>query len=1144
MRINVRLLLITFLIVTIVSISSTIIYYNLSNRIIYTQQTKSILNSTNQFIFTFQEANTQLTNDFRTYLNNPGGFDIESSSVDFIFTVQKDSLIYPENLTSKKDKIDNRSIITIREFSAYYPNTIIKIHRTNNNSIYYGKLIDFEFLNSFGRKINSDIALLSNGIPIEISNDGLNSKYIMPLLDAGKKLKNKNNFDLVYSELNNEDFFAVYFRPASFNAGLTSKNNLSFLIFNTPNDSFDFRATLRLIMFIIIIAGTSLSLIFILLFTTKFRKQVALLTAAAETIGEGNLEYRVEIVSNDEIGTLGNTFNSMLDQLKIKEAAEKQYTDFIAMINKNPTLKEISDAALYKIINSTKLTFGILSLVDENNIRKISSFGLLEDPAHLKTNSNLYEKVIESEEPIEFNFSENFPVIKTGLTEITIKYLLITPIIYNDKVIAILELASESQPATDVNKYIESINEQLALGLANAEVVEQLENYIEQLKTLNENYQKQNEQISEQNKELIQLHEKLKEKAAELEVEREKAFELSRVKSQFLASMSHELKTPLNSILGLTELTLNDSTTLNRTKDRLNIVLKNGKKLLNLITNILEFSKLETSKLELNKSSFILNDFINELKLLAQPLFFGKKVLFEIHLSGTEELLISTDKIKLEHILNNLISNAAKFTTIGSVKLNVIVIDYQNIKFEVIDSGSGIPAEELEIIFKEFEQSSDSKVKKIGGTGLGLAIADKYIKLLGSSIDVESMLGKGSRFSFTLSNVIIEHIPTSYSPEKMISKEIKKILIAGNNRQAADFLKQILDCRNCNFIFQNDVEENSSDEKFDLIIINNDLSSIEHFNSLITLNSKYPEISKIFITLTPNGNLFSLKNTEFVTVHSLTASLKMIFNDDDNEPIIGLVENGMDENPVTPPNAILEKIPSGKFDIEDPEISKYDAFIIKPSINMFGIIQLINLNRFTSNQRVFILIPEELTEPDFKIINESFTQTIAAKKTSIQEITNLLASKLNISSDDFLLTSDTKDETNNASEVYPAGNSILIVDDDTDTLFTVSEILNNLGYKTFFAKNGLECISKLKTLVPDVVLLDIRMPEMDGFQTIKEIRKNEKLQSLKVIALTAHAMLEEKEIIKLSGFDDLITKPINNSILISKVGKFISTKKS
>lgn len=273
-----------------------------------------------------------------------------------------------------------------------------------------------------------------------VSNSQTNQLYNFYLEKVYSSLKYKNNFDLSGEELENIDFLASIYSPSNI---LTPAGRISFIIFSASKEAVEFRDAMRFISILVIGVSIALSVIIVLIFTTKLRKQVSLLSETAEITSKGNLSHRTKIILKDEIGKFGEAFNKMLDDLMAKEKAEKDYSEFITLLNKNPTLIEVSDQALAKIITSTGVTLGLLYLVEDNQLRMVSSFGISDKVIKPSGEIDFYKNVIKKKEIAEFDFKNNHPVIRTGIAEIKIEYLLVAPIIYNKNVIAIIELASE-----------------------------------------------------------------------------------------------------------------------------------------------------------------------------------------------------------------------------------------------------------------------------------------------------------------------------------------------------------------------------------------------------------------------------------------------------------------------------------------------------------------------------------------------------------------------------------------------------------------------------------------------------------------------------------------------------------------------------
>jgi HAMP domain-containing protein len=313
----------------------------------------------------------------------------------------------------------------------------------------YGKIINSEMLDDLSQRINADIALIWNGNPVDISNQMLNQNYIYILTQAIDNLKNKNNFELYLQGTESNDILATIFKPTS----IDKQDHLSFLIFATFEEAGQLRSTLKSVFLIIGFVGIALSLIFTFLFTDRIRKQITELSRATEQTYWGKYDNKIKVKSKDEIGKLGLAFNKMLDELEKKEIAKNEYAEFITLINRNPTLKEISDVALKKILDSCDFLIGGLYSVDDQ-VTRISSYGLDDRSEKRSEFSEFIKKVIKNKEGLEL-FDENLlPVVSTGLMNIKIKYLLFLPILYNNEPVALLELGSLNKPSEEVLDYL------------------------------------------------------------------------------------------------------------------------------------------------------------------------------------------------------------------------------------------------------------------------------------------------------------------------------------------------------------------------------------------------------------------------------------------------------------------------------------------------------------------------------------------------------------------------------------------------------------------------------------------------------------------------------------------------------------------
>ncbi|MGA9226182.1 MAG: ATP-binding protein, partial [Mesobacillus sp.] len=394
----------------------------------------------------------------------------------------------------------------------------------------------------------------------------------------------------------------------------------------------------------------------------------------------------------------------------------------------------------------------------------------------------------------------DFRVISTGLGEAAPKSILMAPVMMKDEVIAVVEIGSFTAFPSASQKLLENVLETLGIGITNIigrmEVerlllesqaqTEELQAQSEELQSQSEELQAQSEELQMQTEELRMMNEQLEERTHDAELKSEelqaakedleqKAMELqqsSTYKSEFLANMSHELRTPLNSILLLSEMMLDDQehALSEEQKEFSRVIHSSGQDLLNLINDILDLSKVEAGKLEVNFEEVFLTEFADRLERQFSQVAKNKNIDFNVSVSDNITPIIYTDEQRLQQVVKNLLSNAFKFTDKGSVSIKIEKADEREtmgcplaghsdtwVKFSVTDSGIGIPREKQQMIFEAFQQVDGAIMRKYGGTGLGLSISREFSQLLGGLCKVESQEGKGSTFT-----VIIPNLPQGY----------------------------------------------------------------------------------------------------------------------------------------------------------------------------------------------------------------------------------------------------------------------------------------------------------------------------------------------------------------------------------------------
>ena len=1177
MKISFRILIINFAIVALILGSSAVAYYSIMYNVLSSQHSKYLLNSANQFIYTFSGILQDTDDEFHFLAENGINKEFENSllnakNIDFILQTKDSTSGLIIRKVGKNNVYLPSSILTIKDFELNNPFALIKSELLPGGKKYYfGRIISNDFLDNLSKKINADVALIWKGSTAEISNASLNQKYTLVLNKAYNELSSKNNYDIYSLKTESSDILASIYKPTS---EFMKEGDFQFLIFTGLSETNDLRTSIKYLLIIIGFAGIALSLILTLLFTDKLRKQITNLSDATKITKEGNFQNKIKVHSKDEIGQLAEAFNTMLDELQKNEKAKNEYSEFITLINRNPTLKEVTDAALKKIIYTCGFTIGVLYTIEEGKLKPASLYGLNKDYT-LNINPDSYDAVVKNQETIEISSDENLPIISTGMLTLQIKNLLIQPIVYNGKVIAVIELGSITKPNEQVIDYLTKIKEQLAIGITNAIALSQLENLVAELKKLNEDYQKQNIQIRKQNETLLELHNQLKEKAAELEVQKEKAEEATRLKSHFLASMSHELRTPMNSILGLSELILEDKSLRGKNRERIEVVLKSGKRLMNLINDILDLSKIEAGKMEIHEEDVHLDELLREVESSIVPLVQQKEITFRIVRKTNTNIIINADRGKITQVLINLLGNAVKFTDDGFVELQVSSVNNKMLQFDIVDSGIGISEHDQEVIFEEFRQIDGTTTRKYSGTGLGLAICKKIADLLKGSINVESQLGKGSTFTFSvpLNFVKVNEYKSNVrvNVQALIQNRKNPILIIDDDSEVRYTIGQYLISKGYEVAYASSgnegIEKAKSIQPFAITL---DVMMPEKDGWTILKELKEEPLTKdipvILISIIGDKNIgYGLGAFEyfikpiapeklfsaFRKLESLAQKkVEKIVIVDDDEFEFEKFKNAFKNEKIRIEYIKDSELAFNKILEVQPDLIILD--LMMPNVDGITLSYKLKSNNDTKHIPIIISTAKDLTDEERNSLNNIVEEIAVKSKGHPLDVLKIVRDIIKMEED---YTSSEEKKT----EIKEDGNlqlqppdeeddkiyqgEVLIVDDDPDTLFTISEIVQACGCKTTLAKNGIECIKSLEQRMPDLILLDIMMPEMDGFQTINVIKKNSKWTNIPVFAVTAKAMLEDKEVIFKHGFDDYIAKPVNSGVMAFKIERLFSKLK-
>ena len=487
------------------------------------------------------------------------------------------------------------------------------------------------------------------------------------------------------------------------------------------------------------------------------------MTKAAEKMQAGDFSVRHRIESHDEMGSLARSLNTMADAVSSQIAIQRgsgEITETMATANE---LQEAVENVDKKLIDLTGSDFGACYIFNEGNDR-FENLGSIEISSELlerfKTDNQegLLGKVISTRNVsvIRKVTHDTIFTFKTSTGTVLPREIITVPLIAESRVSAIVALANLGEYSPESIEILDQswpgMNAATSNLIANdkmRQLTETLNIKNEELQSQTRELQAQSQELQEQNVELKAQSEQLREQNAELQVQREQVERARCVRNEFLPNMSHELRTLLSSILALSHVLIVQAGERLSEKEGsyLEIIERNGKRLLSLINDILDISKIEAGKMDVSVEVFSLGSTIAEITERLSVMAEDKGSLIEHDIP--DDMHIESNRRKVEQVFQNIISNAVKFTEHGKIAISARA-DESNAYIDVTDTGIGIAQADLPCIFDEFRQVGGSSPGHLEGTGLGLAIAKRFTEMLGGNISVSSKLGEGSTFTLTL----------------------------------------------------------------------------------------------------------------------------------------------------------------------------------------------------------------------------------------------------------------------------------------------------------------------------------------------------------------------------------------------------------
>ncbi|MGW4698161.1 HAMP domain-containing protein [Kitasatospora cineracea] len=844
-------------------------------------------------------------------------------------------------------------------------------------------------------------------------------------------------------------------------------------------------------------------------------RQVRAIAEVASAVAAGDLTRSVTVDASGEVADLKDNVNAMVGSLRETTRANEEQdwlktnlARFSGLLQGQRDLAVVAEAVMDELTPLVGAQVGAFYLAEEGEhgtvLRLIGSYAYPdgERPASFRLGESFVGQAARSRRTIAVEaLPAGYLAAASGLGRTEELSLLVVPIVVEDQVLGVIELASVRPYAAVHRAFLDQLMETVGVNLNTIVANVRTDELLDESQRLTAELQARSQELQARQEELQASNAELEDKAAllaaqnrdietkNLEIEQarqeleERAHQLSLAstyKSEFLANMSHELRTPLNSLLILAQL-LAQNPTRNLTAKQVEyagIIHSAGSDLLQLINDILDLSKVEAGKMDLTPEPVALRSLLDYAEATFEPLTGQKGLAFTVRTAPDVPEELVTDDYRLRQVLRNLLSNAVKFTEQGRVDLRIGLAPEEQVPegvrrggpvlaFQVSDTGIGIAPQHLETVFGAFQQADGTTSRKYGGTGLGLSISREIAYLLGGAITAESVLGGGSTFTLFL--------PVS-RPEFPVPEAGARAGAAGAAPVA-------------------DLPQQAAEE-----------------------GPAALQPRRLLVVEDRRGGLLSL------VAENATAGTAALAGPGAGRPVEVVTAVGAAEAAAVlasaPPHCVV-------LDLDLPEGAA--AALLR------------DMDRDPALQGVPVLVHSNRGAlGDAEALSPTGNQPLEVIS-SLDELRERIA--LHMTADH---PGDVPPVRGAFQEVLPeeaagvdsalSGRLVLVVDDDDRNLYAITGILELHGMRVLQAENGRAALETLAANPGiDVILMDVMMPEMDGYTATAAIRAMPQHAALPIIAVTAKAMVGDREKSLGSGASDYITKPVDANELVDRI---------
>jgi len=952
--------------------------------------------------------------------------------------------------------------------------------------------------------------------------------------------------------------------------------------------------------------------------------QVRAIAEVATAVTKGDLTRSIQVEARGEVSELKDNINTMIGNLRFttdrnteQDWLKTNLARFTNMLQGQRDLATVGRMLLSELAPLVEAHNGVIYLVDTEGAPSLKLLAAYADggsdghPERLNIGEGLIGQcAADGKRMLIGEVPSNVVPIHSGLFRTAPRSVIVLPVRFEGQVKAVIELASVGT-FTDLQKsFLEQLTAGIGIVLNSIEATMRTEGLLKQsqqlaaeLQTQQRELQQTNEQLEQKAQQLAERNVEVERKNQEIEQARraveEKAAELaltSKYKSDFLANMSHELRTPLNSILILGQ-QLSDNPDGNLTERQVEFartVHSAGTDLLNLISDILDLSKIESGTVTVEAEEILLSSLQEAVTRPFRHEAERRGLSFDVQIQPALRT-IATDSRRLQQVLKNLLSNAFKFTEQGGVRMAVSIatggwrpdhpiLAYapKVIAFEVSDTGVGIPPEKQRIVFEAFQQADASTSRKYGGTGLGLAICRELATLLGGEIRLRSRPGRGSTFTLFLPQT---YVGQSWPAQPAVAEAaqpaqpgplpgLRLAEVAGEpvpddraNLQPDDTVLLIVDD---DPHFASVVADLAHDLGLKVLVAAFGAEAVElareYQPTAVSLDVFLPDmlgwtvLSQLkqnpatrhipvqMITLDEDrqhglaGGAFAFVSKP-TTVEGLREALsriteyarprrkRLLLVEDNKAEQLGIAEL-LGHHDVE-----IVSVETGDEAIRALRERPTDCVVLDlrlPDMSGFEVLEQIRDDERLSNVPVVVFTGRELSPEEDARLRSMARSVVVKGVESPERLLDETALFLHRAVADLPPEKRRMLERLHGSDESLVGKKVLLVDDDVRNIFALSSVLERRGMQVLTATTGNEAIATLGSASDvAIVLMDIMMPEMDGYQTMHMIRAKPAFRRLPIIALTAKAMKGDREKCLEAGASDYLAKPVNTEQLLS-----------